>query len=50
MNEIKLITENMILSSFDEWTYTKGHGYYKYGNVISWTIKKGKICGKVEAD
>ena len=44
------ITKRIILQSFDDWTYTKGEGYFSHEMVLSWKLNNSVVTGKVEGN
>ena len=49
-SDIFLLTKVIVLESFDEWTYTKGEGYFYANAVKSWKSAKTGITGKVKGN
>jgi len=49
-SDIFLLTKVIVLESFDEWTYTKGEGYFYANAVKSWKSTKTGITGKVKGN
>ncbi len=44
------ITKRIILQSFNDWTYTKGEGYFSHEMVLSWKLNNSVVTGKVEGN
>ena len=49
-SDIFPLTKVIVLESFDEWTYTKGEGYFYSDAVKSWKSTKKGITGKIKGN